>query len=518
MSLRDLGPLGALDTAEFERGLRVAASRRVAVFVVAYQAQDHVQETLQRIPQDLVRELEEIYLIDDSSTDATLEIARGLQRELGCLQVFRTPYRLGYGGNQKLGYEYAVRRGFDVVVLLHGDGQYAPEVIPRILAPFDDPGVAAVFGTRMAVSGEAHRGGMPVYKQIGNRVLTTLQNLLLGSSLSEFHSGFRAYSVQALDSVPFRINTSEFHFDTEIIIQLLAAKHQIVEVPIPTHYGEEVCRVQGVPYALRCLKAVLVSIANRFHLLYDPRFEVTPPEPYSYKLAPTSLHQHVIQRDWVPGTKVVEYGSGHGELGSALSRRGAEVVGVDRAPAQNLGIRTLEADLDAQGGCDLEADVTEALGGRPEVAIALDVLEHLSYPEVRLQRIWEAMVPGGRLLASTANVAYFPLRVMLLFGQFNYGRKGILDLTHRRLYTISSFRRLLHDAGFEVEKVRGFGPPIQDQVGDSAPLRLLDRAASWLAWLWPSLFAYQFLLVARRRDRVEELLAQALDDEAPNYS
>jgi 2-polyprenyl-3-methyl-5-hydroxy-6-metoxy-1,4-benzoquinol methylase len=518
MSPPDLGPLGALDAAEVERGLRVAATRRVAVFVVAYEAEDHIEETLRRIPADVVQELDEIYMIDDSSTDDTLGVAGSLKEEIGCLQVFRTPYRLGYGGNQKLGYEYAVRRGFDVVVLLHGDGQYAPEVMHRILAPFEDPDVAAVFGTRMAVSGEAHRGGMPVYKQVGNRVLTTIENTLLGSSLSEFHSGYRAYSVRALDSVPFRLNTSEFHFDTEIIIQLLAAKLPIVEVPIPTHYGDEVCRVQGVPYALRCLRAVLVSIANRVHLLYDPRFEISPPEPSRYKMAPTSLHQHVVGRDWVPGTKVVEYGSGHGELGSALARRGLEIVGVDRAPAPNLGLRTLEGDLDAEDEGGLETDVAEALGGSPEVALALDVLEHLAHPEQRLQRIWGAMVPGGRLLASTANVAFFPLRLMLLLGQFNYGRKGILDLTHRRLYTIASFQRLLHDAGFEVEEVRGFGPPILDEVGDSAPLRLLDRLASWLAWLWPSLFAYQFLLVARRRDSVEELLAQVLENEDSTYS
>ena len=116
------------------------------------------------------------------------------------------------------------------------------------------------------------------------------------------------------------------------------------------------------------------------------------------------------------------------------------------------------------------------------------------------------MKPGGTLLASTGNVAFILVRIMLALGFFNYGRKGILDLTHTRLFTIRSFCRTLEGEGFEVLAVRGFGPPITDMVGASAILRLLDSVASFLAKIWPSLFGYQFLVEARRLDDVESIL------------
>ena len=137
----------------------------------------------------------------------------------------------GYGGNQKLGYAYAIRHGFDFVVLLHGDGQYAPESIPDLLQPLLDGAADAVFGSRMLVAGAARRGGMPLYKYVGNRILTWFQNRMLGAHLSEFHSGFRAYRVSALAALPFERNSNVFHFDTEIIIQFLMAGFRVAEVP-----------------------------------------------------------------------------------------------------------------------------------------------------------------------------------------------------------------------------------------------------------------------------------------------
>ena len=264
------GAAGATDRPseeEWARSLDAASRLRVAVFVVAYNAEAHIEETLRRIPRELAERLTSIYVIDDSSRDETSRAATDLKSEIPTLDVFRTPYNQGYGGNQKLGYQYAMKQGFDVVVLLHGDGQYAPEFLPRMLAPFDDPETAAVFGSRMMVPGAARRGGMPLYKNVGNRILTSIENRLLDADLSEFHSGYRAYRVSALAELPFQYNTNDFHFDTEIIIQLLARKMKIVEVPIPTYYGDEICHVEGVPYALNCIATVLRSRANRFHLV-----------------------------------------------------------------------------------------------------------------------------------------------------------------------------------------------------------------------------------------------------------
>jgi len=174
------------------------------------------------------------------------------------LTVFRNPVNLMYGGNQRRGFFYCIDRGFDIVVLLHGDGQYAPEVMQSLLDPLESGHAQMVFGSRMTMSGGARKGGMPLYKYLGNRILTWAQNRLVGLELSEFHSGYRAYSVPALAGIPLDRLTSNWHFDTQIILEFHRRGYRIAEVPIPTYYGNEICRVQGIPYAFHCIVTSLV--------------------------------------------------------------------------------------------------------------------------------------------------------------------------------------------------------------------------------------------------------------------
>ncbi len=488
---------------EWATCLDVVRSMRVAIFVVAYNAEAHIRETLRRIPTDLAPHLAAIYVIDDKSVDRTTEVASRLKAEVPGLEVFTTPFNQGYGGNQKLGFSYAIRREFDVVVLLHGDGQYAPEVLPRILAPFVEPDTAAVFGSRMMEKGAARRGGMPLYKYLGNRILTGFENRMLKADLTEFHSGYRAYRVSALADIPFQYNTNDFHFDTEIIIQLLAKEKKIVEVPIPTYYGDEICHVDGLVYAANCVSTVIRSRANSVYLVHHPKFDVFDDGSYVFKTAPTTVHQYVLGRGWDQGTKVLELGAGHGRVSTALHEKGVRVVATDLIrPEGDFPFPYLEVDLDGE----FAEETTDALKGQADAVVALDVIEHLHRPEASLREIRKAMKPGGILVASTANVGYVLVRIMLALGFFNYGKKGILDLTHTRLFTIRSFCRTLEGEGFEVLSVRGFGPPISDMVGRSVILRLIESVASFLARAWPSLFGYQFLVEARRLDDVDSIL------------
>jgi len=232
---------------------------RIGILVVAYNAESTLRSVIERIPPPIMDKVEEIFVFDDASRDRTFEVGRELQREdvHPKLTIFRNPVNLMYGGNQRRGYQYAIERDLDIVVLLHGDGQYAPEVMQDLLTPLETGRADMVMGSRMMVRGAALRGNMPLYKYFGNIVLTWLENRLAGTRLSEFHSGYRAYSVHALKHIPLDSLTHNWHFDTQIILEFLKRGLRIAEVPIPTYYGDEICHVNGVPYALNCIRETL---------------------------------------------------------------------------------------------------------------------------------------------------------------------------------------------------------------------------------------------------------------------
>jgi glycosyltransferase involved in cell wall biosynthesis len=257
-----------------------AKKDRLLVFVVAYNAERTIESVLSRIPAGLSEDYDvEILAIDDASADRTFEIGQTVKLAGSLslrLRVLFNPINQGYGGNQKIGYHYAIKNGFDFVALVHGDGQYAPEALPELLKPLSQGVADAVFGSRMLDRGAALKGGMPLYKFIGNKILTWLQNSLLRTNFSEFHSGYRIYSVAALKKVPFDRNTNDFHFDTEIIIQLLRAGMRVRELPIPTYYGDEICYVNGLKYAWDVAKATLKSRPHVLGIFYDSKFDCGP--------------------------------------------------------------------------------------------------------------------------------------------------------------------------------------------------------------------------------------------------
>ena len=256
-------------------------SKRIGVFIVAYNAETTLAKVLERIPDQVVSKVEEIFVFDDCSQDNTYEVGRSYADGAAAekLTIHRNPVNLMYGGNQKRGYAYAIERGLDIVVLLHGDGQYAPEVMQRLLDPLESGEADLVMGSRMLEPGAAIRGHMPLYKYVGNRILTTVQNWLLGTRFSEFHSGYRAYSVAALRSIDLERLTHSWHFDTQIILELLRGGHTVVEVPIPTYYGDEICHVNGRAYAYECVRATaLFAWRQRFRRRFTLRPSQRPTE------------------------------------------------------------------------------------------------------------------------------------------------------------------------------------------------------------------------------------------------
>ena len=232
---------------------------KVGVLVVAYEASTTLEAVLARIPPEFQRTVHAILVCDDASTDDTYQVGMRVKatRPDLPLEVIRRPVNLGYGGNQKAGYRWMIDHGLDVVVLLHGDGQYAPEHLHRMVTPIERGDADVVFGSRMLERGAALRGGMPKYKFVGNKILTFLQNRLAGVRLSEWHSGYRAYSVASLAAVGFELNSDYYDFDTQIILQMIGTSQRIVEIPIPTFYGDELSRVNGLRYGWRILRHTL---------------------------------------------------------------------------------------------------------------------------------------------------------------------------------------------------------------------------------------------------------------------
>jgi glycosyltransferase involved in cell wall biosynthesis len=466
---------------------------------------------MERIPSQLLPLFAEVFVIDDSSKDSTYGVATAIKnRYFGCnITVYRTPFNRGYGGNQKLGYLYCMEKGHDIVILLHGDGQYAPEYIPRVLAAFQES-TDAVFASRMLHKRMALEGGMPLYKWAGNQILTWFENRLLGMHLSEFHTGFRAYSVSSLARIPFVYNSDDFHFDTEIIIQAAAGKWKIQEVAVPTYYGTEQCHVNGLKYAFNCVKAVLKYQLVNLGLFYQRNYDfgLFESERYQFKRSRRSLHQHVINDcDFRPDMVTIELGANHGILSSHIAGKVQRHVAVDHFLPDLAGASVTRA-------IDLNTKFSQSFPAKSfDSCIALDVIEHLDEPESFLIEAFNLLKVNAKLYLSTANICYLPLRFSVLFGQFNYGKRGILDRTHKRLFSVASFKKTITQYGFKIDSVRGFAPPLTDLISNRWWMRGLERIHAFLSRHFPNLFAYNFLVVATRMDGISDIFEMTVHTE-----
>ncbi len=482
--------------------------KRLLIFIVAYNAQTTIEKVLGRIPRTLRGDKVEVLIIDDSSQDNTFGNGLRYQQQNSAFKitVLRTPENQGYGGNQKLGYRYAIENGFDIVALVHGDGQYAPEKLPQLLAPLVRDEADAVFGSRMIDKKAARQGGMPAYKWIGNQILTTFQNRMLRTALSEFHSGYRLYSTAALSQIPFEKNTNDFHFDSEIIVQLVMKRFRIAELPIPTYYGDEICHVNGLKYAWDVFKTMLKARFHEMNLLFDRKFDVLPPEEnYDLKLGYASSHTAAIDLAR-PGARVLDVGCGQGYVAREMASKGCHVTGMDQyAPENSAGeIDFIRWNLD-------RPEFPVNVSGFEQVMM-LDIIEHLKEPEKFMDELrFAAICKRPEIVITTANIGFFVTRLMLFFGQFNYGRKGILDATHTRLFTFRSLKALLEQSGYNILEVRGIPAPFPKAIGQNFVSRFFLGINQALIRLCKGLFSYQILVRAVAKPTVHNLLGETIE-------
>jgi glycosyltransferase involved in cell wall biosynthesis len=237
---------------------------KVVVVMPARNAARTLARTVEGIPTEWV---DEVIIVDDKSTDDTLAIARRLPQEV---HLVWHPHNVGYGGNQKTCYLEALQRGADVVVMLHPDGQYEPSLIPSMIEPILAGRADLVLGSRFLTPGAALAGGMPRWKYAANRLLTTLENRILGTDYAELHTGYRAYSRDLLLSVPWLRNSLDFAFDSELLFQAVHFGHRTEEIPCRTIYEEDDSNIgfrPGVVYGTKTLWAAFRLVLHRNGIL-----------------------------------------------------------------------------------------------------------------------------------------------------------------------------------------------------------------------------------------------------------
>src|SRR2546426_3667620 len=242
-------------------------SEKVVVVMPAYNAGRTLRLTYEELPKDTVSL---VILVDDGSSDGTLEVAR----QLG-LEIFVHNRNYGYGANQKTCYAEALRAGADVVVMVHPDYQYDPRLVPQIIEPIVRGEADVVLGSRLK-SGSALAQGMPWWKYVSNRFLTAVENRVFGLSLSEFHTGYRAFRRTVLETVNFTQNSDGFVFDQEIIAQVVAVGFRIAEIAVPTRYFADASSASflaSVEYGLRILLMLFWFLLHRFGVLRSPGFD-----------------------------------------------------------------------------------------------------------------------------------------------------------------------------------------------------------------------------------------------------
>ena len=233
------------------------ANKKVVVVLPAYNAMHTLKQTYEEIPFDVV---DDVVLVDDKSTDETIKVAE----VIGIKHIVNHEQNRGYGGNQKSCYKTALDLGADIVVMLHPDYQYTPKLIESMCFLIANQVYPVVFGSRILGSG-ALKGGMPLYKFIANRFLTTFQNICIGQHLSEYHTGYRAFSAEVLRSIDYEKCSDDFIFDNQITSQIFMAGYEIAEITCPTKYFEEASSINFKRSSIYGLGVLKISLLHFLH-------------------------------------------------------------------------------------------------------------------------------------------------------------------------------------------------------------------------------------------------------------
>ncbi len=452
--------------------------QKILIFIVVRNAAMTLEDMLERTTAAISECRHEILVMDDNSTDGTFERAaryRSLHPQTK-LSLFCNPGGLGHGGIQKLGLHYALKSSFAAVAIMSGGCLQPQGFLDEFVHPVLAEEVDAVFETRKA--GAARPAA----------------------------AGSMACAVGTLKRIPIDLNADGLQFNVEMATQLKLNGSRLRWVPVATGAARLGFRAGAIANAWYALNVSFKAMLHRLNFRYDPQFEIVGPgQGYPAKF--NFISSHTMAIDAVrPGTRVLDVGCGPGHVARELEKKNCRVTGIDIADGAE------ERSLQRFSKIDLNGDSLPFPPDSFDCILILDVLEHLDPAAQR--RLLGYIRTGAKtikpaVIITVPNVAFFFIRLQLLAGKFNYGQRGILDLTHRHLFTFGSIRRLLRQAGYKIEKVRGIPPPYPQVIGSNLASRLLLNLNVFLIWLAPGLFSYQIFIKTTPMPTTDQLLELA---------
>jgi methionine biosynthesis protein MetW len=403
------------------------------------------------------------------------------------------PRELDFGALRKAAFEYGMRRHFDRLAIASGDGRHPVEHLDELLDACRAVPRSLVIGACHARPWRRRHEGMPLLQAAGLRLVHAVQNMILHLRVEDYQSSFRVYSSEALGRIPWQLNSDERDFDAEILVQFRALDAPIVEVEISPAWAEHGGSASALTHAVRVLPIPIGYRLHQLHLTRSHQYMVDRDIHYTLKVSPTGSHIQIIEAI-EPGSRVLDLGCSQGLLAGPLREKGVEVVGVDIGSPDRIA-----SDMKEFYQRDLEEDLDLPEERDFDYVVVADVIEHLRNRQRLLRGARRYLKQNGRLIISTPNIAIWFYRLSLLVGRFEYGPRGVLDVTHVHLYTRATFQREVEAAGFRVVKRGVTALPFEvvfEATGRSPVIRGMADFYYALARFWPSMFAYQNILEA----------------------
>ena len=492
--------------------------QRVMILLVPTLKDQPLADLLQRLPSNLLDdEAIDWVLLDRSVNGLAASQARqwvdDQQQQRWTLLHNPTPH--GYGGNQKLGFRLALDREYDFVIHFLADGRYDPTDLERFVTNWRNDPVDVLLGDRLNQD-ENFKPEMPVTRCLANRLLAWYQNKMAHANFSDFHCALRGYATRFLQTVPFEINTNAMHFDSHLLLQAHCINASIRQIPVNYHHQLGTPYRAGMGYAWNVFKAASQYRMHQMGMLCSLSYRDLRPTKYQDKTADFhSSHQVALQliKQLKPQT-ITDIGCGPGFIAKHCEMSGIRVTGLDMYPPQ-------ESTMSHFHKVVLESEELPTDPFASDVVLMLDIIEHLARPEEFLLDMRNKSHALGvsqgtkTLLLSTPNIAFIIPRLNLLLGRFNYAERGILDITHKRLFTRKSLCHCLETCGYRIQKVHPIGLAFE-VVFDGWIGKSLARVAWLAACVLPTVFAAQFLVVCQPTPGLKQVLEDSQHENLPN--